>query len=98
MDQMQGQMPNAGVELGGQSATAGYTICINVGGDGTISVATEPMEAEMGDGEAMGSPAKDIQEALAMAIDIFKNGGQMPPDTASADMAAGFNKVKQVGM
>lgn len=100
MDPAQGMAPAAGVELGGQApeASGSYEICIMVSADGSMTVSAEPKEADEGM-EAPGTPAKDIGEALNMALEIFKAGGQMPdPAQAEQSMAAGFNKVKQVGM
>jgi hypothetical protein len=98
MDEMmqEAQPVDAGMELGQQGGeqAAGYTICITVNPDNTMTVSTEPAEPQEG-----GTPAKSIAEALAMALEIFKAGGQMPdPAQAEQSMAAGFNKVKQVGM
>ena len=81
-----------GEEGGEAQQTAGYEICIKVGTDGAISVGVMPDGAETGeagDPTAL-SPAKNIKEALSVALDIFNNAGQIPD-------AAGGNEEFDAG-
>lgn len=46
-------------------------------------------DAEPAEGSAM--PAKNIKEALTMALEIFKNNGQAAePDTSDTDFTSGY--------
>ena len=46
--------------------------------------------AEPAEGAAM--PAKNIKEALTMALEIFKNNGQAPAaDTSDSDFSSGYS-------
>ena len=75
----------------------GYTIEIDVTSDGQISVSVETDGQEdaeqQGGGEDEGNamPAKNIKDALTIALAIFKANGQMPaPDTSDSDFNEGF--------
>ena len=81
----------------------GYVIEISVMADGKIMVGTESMqtamaeESEGGMGEtpeetmAESLPAKNIKDALTMALAIYKNDGVMPePDNSDEQFAAGY--------
>lgn len=75
-----------------EKPAAGYTICVRVAGDGSLSVGTEKESAEdaaeeYGAGSGF-KPAQDIKEALTMALEIFKADGQAGADDAQFD--AGF--------
>jgi hypothetical protein len=76
----------------GQEGQPGYCIEIQVGSDGKITVGVEPAEAEAQEGsEPKGSPVANIKEALQVAMDIYKNGGQvMDANAGEADFASGF--------
>ena len=77
---------------------AGYTICIKVAGDGSLSVGLENEAAEMAaapgsaDGEAAEEsgyrPAEDIKDALTQALSIYKADGQA---TAESQFDSGFS-------
>lgn len=69
--------------------TAGYTICVRVSADGSLSVGTERETAEEAAEEyANFTPAEDIKAALTKALEIYKSDGQA--DAAEADFAAGL--------
>lgn len=87
---MQGAQAMGADEEAGESA-GGFTICIKVGGDGSIKVGTEPYTEEGGEDESGLSPVKNIKEAMSVALDIFNNGGQVVDATAGdADFDSGF--------
>lgn len=73
------------------SQGGGYCIEIHVAADGSITVDVEPEAEEAseeqgedggesgGEGaEPKGAPAKNIKDALTMALEIFRNQGQQP--------------------
>jgi len=78
-----------------QAQGAGYTVCIQVGADGSMKVGVEPPEdpAEAPEDGAY-KPAPSAKDALMMAMDIIKNNGKMPEGDADADFNAGFGKKK----
>lgn len=89
------QDPAAGAGSGDGSAAQSYTIEITVSPDG-ISVGVESAgqeDAESG-GESGGSgaqPVKSIKDALTVALQIYRNDGQMSEgSSADDDMASGF--------
>ena len=83
----------------------GYVIEIHVSGDGSITVGCESDSeesaeaapgAEGAEGEAYepmeGKPAKNIKEALTIALDIFRNDGKAGSGmNAQDEMNEGFN-------
>ena len=72
-----------------EATGGGYTICIRVGADGSLSVGTERETAEEAAEEyANFTPAEDIKVALTKALEIYKSDGQA--DAAEADFAAGL--------
>lgn len=82
-----------------QSAGTGYTIEIAVSADGKISVGCESAAAEGAEAGAEGAPeaamatqpAKDIKDALVIALGIYKNNGEMPEaDDSDAQFASGY--------
>lgn len=91
-------------EAADPSAGGGYTIEISVMADGKISVgcesASEENAEESGGGEASeaggepsgeAQPCKGIKDALIMALEIFKNNGEMPaPDDSDEQFASGY--------
>ena len=67
----------------------GYTICIKVGADGSLSVGTERESAEEAAEEyASFTPAENIKDALTQALEIYKSDGQA--EAAEAEFDAGF--------
>jgi hypothetical protein len=86
--------------------SGGYTIEIQVGADGKISVSVEPQseedseesggggapDADAAGGESEDSqPVANIREACKLVMEIFKSAGQMPDDGADqAAMSAGY--------
>lgn len=73
-----------------EAASGGYCICVCVSADGKMMVGTKPLTPE--DATEGMSPASSIREAMAMAMDIYKNNGDMPDESEDADFAAGFGK------
>ena len=75
----------------GGEKSGGFTICIKVAPDGSIKVGTEPYAEEGGEDESGLAPAKNIKEAMSVALDIYNNGGQVVDATAGdADFDSGF--------
>ena len=76
---------------------AGYEIVIKVSGDGTIKVGVEAGEQEeAGEDESAYQPVSGIKSALQVAMDIFKNAGQMQDAQAGQDsMDAGYGIIKK---
>lgn len=69
--------------------TAGYTICVRVSADGSLSVGTERESAEEAAEEyASFTPAENIKDALTQALEIYKSDGQA--EAAEAEFDAGF--------
>jgi hypothetical protein len=80
---------------GDDTGQQGYTIEIHVDPQGAISVGvdTGADEQDEGAGDDAGElqPAKNIKDALTIALDIFRNEGQMTQGpSADDDMASGF--------
>lgn len=72
--------------------SAGYTICIKVDGQGDISVGVTPASADDGDEDDDSSdyaPAKNIKDALTVALDIYRNDGQVKD--SDADFNEGYS-------
>ncbi len=104
-----GAQPGAG----DGSQDKGYTICIVVDANGQIAVGVLPGTDADGDGDddtaqgAQGAapdgdhdfaPAKNIKEALTVALDIYRNDGEMSEMTnGEDDMAAGFSGASGSG-
>lgn len=86
-----------------QDKAAGYCICIHVDAEGALSVGVEDEGAEEAQEspEGMGAmeneqdeyanftPAKNIKQALTMALEIYHADGNMPESSPSA-MSEGF--------
>lgn len=95
-DQMQDPTMQGAQVLGGEGgeieeAGQGFTICIKVGPDGSIMVGTEPYTEEGGEDESGLSPVGNIKEAMSVALDIYKNQGQVIDATEGEDeFNAGF--------
>lgn len=100
MDMMKDPMAQEGAAMEAAPEEAGYTICIRVGADGSLSVGVENEAAEAAEPAAPGAPegeadeyasfrpAKDIKDALTQALAIYKADGQA---TADAQFDAGFS-------
>lgn len=80
-----------------QQSPQGYCIEIHVGADGKISVDVEPeadeAAEEQGEGgeSSKGQPVSGFKEALQVAMDIYKNDGQIQDAGAGdSDFAEGF--------
>ena len=88
MPQQPGQMEPMGEE------STGFTVCIQVNGDGTFAVGKESAEQEAteeGGPEAPESmkPAKDAKTALTMALALMR--GEVPAD--ESEQARGFQEA-----
>ena len=71
----------------------GFTICLNVGADGAMTVGVEPME-----GEKEGEPVEGLEAAITKVIQIVKNGGQMPDMSGEqAQFDAGYEPDAMTG-
>ena len=88
----------SGDDTSGTGASQGYTIEISVDGSGSITVGVEPAadeadeasEGEGGQGENM-TPVGSIKEALAWALEVYRNQGEAQPQDDSEDqMSQGF--------
>ncbi len=93
MDSMGGEMEEQG--------EAGYEICIRVEPDGSLSVGVEDdrtpqTEGLEGDEDKSGyQPARDIKEALTMALDIYRqNGKAQDAGAMQAEFKAGYENPK----
>lgn len=86
-----------------QGASAGYCIEIHVSAGGAITVEVEPEGEEAqeeaggaagepgeGGGAPEGAPAKNIKDALTMALEIYRNNGQSP-EAADDSFQQGFD-------
>ncbi len=82
--------PAADPAASDDAGSGGYEICIQVKPDGTMSVGTGPIDPAEAT-ESM-SPASSIREAMAMAMDIYKNNGEAPDGSDDADFQSGYGK------
>jgi hypothetical protein len=83
-----------------QEDDGSYVICINVGGDGSLSVsvdsaaaeAAEPPEQEAMEAEEEDAqPVADIREAIKLVLDIYKNAGaKTDAGMEKQEMEAGY--------
>lgn len=88
---MDSEAPPIGDE---QEESKGFTICIKVAGDGSISVGTEPCETEeeeAEEGAGQYKPVANAREALSAAMDLIKSGGTSNMDSED-NFNAGFGK------
>lgn len=74
-----------------QQPQGGFEICIRVMPDGSMSVYTEPVEAEEGE-EPAGEQAGDIKEALTIALDLYKQNQESGNEDAFSE---GFGQPKK---
>ena len=83
------------------AGAASYTIEISVTPDG-ISVGVESADQESSEESGAGgagggseaTPVPSIKAALTMALDIYRNDGQMPEGNGEDDMASGFGNAQ----
>lgn len=83
------------MEQGENEQNPGYTICIKVAGDGSISVGTEPYETAQEEAEEGAGPYKPVgsaREAMNMAMEILRNNGKMPDGSDEEAFQKGFGK------
>lgn len=74
-----------------EAAAPSYEICIRVQGP-QVSVGVESGADEEGATAPAYKPAKSIQDALMMAVDIYKNNGQMPEASSGDAFREGYGK------
>lgn len=99
--QAQPKLENPGDQMMEQPAGESFTVCIECYPDGTFEVGIEPKESEgmEGQGEAAEDasepsmrPARDVKEALTIALEIIKSGGKQAQ--AQADFSAGYDQTE----
>lgn len=92
MDMPQQPPGQQGMEPMAEEST-GFTVCIQVNGDGTFAVGKESAEQEAMEGEAAPEagmkPAKDAKTALTMALALMR--GEVPAD--ESEQAKGFQEA-----
>lgn len=92
-DPTQTQPAAADPSAQGEDATeGGYTIEIEVAGDGSITVSVESAATEGAEStgdesqdEQSAQPAANIKEALTLALAAYKNDGKLPDLQGQAD-------------
>ena len=76
----------------------GFTIEIEVAGDGSITVSMESASQESAEGsgeDSEGTPAKDIGEALKIALSMYREAsGGTDSTAANEQFKAGFSKTR----
>ena len=92
---MQPTQANQGDQMMEQPEAEGFTVCIKVVGDGTFAVGLESEES-MGTPEGAApeeamKPARDVKEALTIALSIIKAGGKQ--EQAAGDFQAGYDEM-----
>ena len=95
-------VPQEQSEAQEQETQGGYTICIEVEPDGSLSVGVEQEAAMAPQAEAAEEasetgykPAKNIKDALTMALEIFKNNGEIQQGQADDDFQADLGTMKE---
>lgn len=86
--------PNPGDQMMEAPQADPFTVCIRVVGDGTFEVgldADEAMEGQEAPDEAPMRPARDVKEALTIALEIIKQGGK----PAAAEFQAGYDETPE---
>jgi len=102
--------PTTPPTVGDDDAGGGYEICIAVDAQGGITVSVENAADEAAENAAPGpdgspapaepaapTPAKNIKEALTIALEIYKNNGEMSENSDDADFASGFGGAQGAG-
>lgn len=97
MNSMQPSQPDPSMQS--DSDTGGYTIEIEVDSDGSISVSCESDQQEGDetqggpDDDSSSTPAKDINDALSIAKQIYASNGKMPSgqDDGMKDAQSGYD-------
>lgn len=86
-----------GAETEAPEDEGSYEIVIKVSGDGSIKVGVEgTYQGEENEDESSFQPVSSIKTALQVAMDIFKNAGQMQDAQAGQDsMDAGYGAPKK---
>ena len=100
MEIMQPTQANEGDQMMEQPEAESFTVCIEVVGDGTFMVgleSEEPMDAPEGpeglESDSNMKPARDVKEALTIALSIIRAGGKA--DQAAGDFQAGYNQMSE---
>jgi len=102
MEMMQPKQANPGDQMMEKPEAAPFTVCIKCNPDGTFAVGldadeagetmgTEAPEAPEGAEDASMRPARDVKEALTIALQIIKAGGKQ--EKAMGDFKAGYNEM-----
>lgn len=100
MEIMQPTQANEGDQMMEAPEAESFTVCIEVVGDGTFMVglesAEEPMGAPEGAEEAPEpgagmKPARDVKEALTIALSIIRSGGKQ--EQAMGEFKAGYDEM-----
>ena len=101
MEIMQPQAANQGDQMMETPEAESFTVCIECIPDGTFMVGLES-EEPMGEpegpqgGPESGTgmkPARDVKEALTIALQIIKAGGKQ--DQAMGDFQSGYNQMSE---
>ena len=93
-----GQDMTGGAAADDTEDQGGYTVELHVAADGSMTLDVETDSQEEGEGgaagaegaEPSGQPVKSLREAMALIMDIVKNGGQMQA-SGDADFEAGVS-------
>ena len=100
---MQPPQANPGDQMMEKPEAESFTVCIKCNPDGTFAVGLDADEA----GEVMGAegpeapegaedaamrPARDVKEALTIALQIIKSGGKQ--EQAMGDFKAGYDQME----
>ena len=93
---------NPGDQMMETPEAAPFTVCIKCNPDGTFAVGldadesaevmgAETPEAPEGAEDAAMRPARDVKEALTIALQIIKSGGRQ--EKAMGDFQSGYNEM-----
>lgn len=90
VDQTTMQDPSADTSQDDGSAGVGFVIEITCTADGKISVGIETADQKNAE-EGAAQPAKNIKDALVLALQIYKNNGEMPEaDDSDSQFSQGY--------
>lgn len=92
---MQPTQANPGDQMMEKPEAAPFTVCIDCMPDGTFAVGLDQPEAMEGaegmESDSSKKPARDVKEALTIALQIIKSGGKQ--EKAMGDFQAGYNEM-----
>jgi len=96
---MQPPQANPGDQMMEKPQAESFTVCIECYPDGTFQVGMESpepqgeaMEGAEGGPEPGMKPARDVKEALTIALQIIKSGGKQ--EQAMGDFKAGYDQME----